>query len=83
MGLLDFPNGYSTEIFTRAFQFNKTMIESGYPRNDFLHNDNNEETISLIKSRLNIPRDKKVILYAPTWRDDQFYAKGVISSISI
>ncbi|MGQ5205597.1 teichoic acid poly(glycerol phosphate) polymerase [Bacillus subtilis] len=70
------PNGYSTEIFTRAFQFNKTMIESGYPRNDFLHNDNNEETISLIKSRLNIPRDKKVILYAPTWRDDQFYAKG-------
>lgn len=70
------PNGYSSEIFARAFQFNKTMIESGYPRNDFLHNDNNEETILLIKRRLNIPIDKKVILYAPTWRDDQFYAKG-------
>ncbi|MDG3072629.1 CDP-glycerol glycerophosphotransferase family protein [Bacillus halotolerans] len=70
------PNAYSSEIFARAFQFNKTMIESGYPRNDFLHNDNNEETISAIKSRLDIPSDKKVILYAPTWRDDQFYAKG-------
>ncbi|PRR91318.1 CDP-glycerol glycerophosphotransferase family protein [Bacillus atrophaeus] len=70
------PNAYSSEIFARAFQFDKTMIESGYPRNDFLHNDNNEETISAIKNRLDIPEDKKVILYAPTWRDDQFYAKG-------
>lgn len=25
---------------------------------------------------MNIPEDKKVILYAPTWRDDQFYKKG-------
>lgn len=52
------------------------MIESGYPRNDFLHNDNNNETITAIKRRLNLPEDKKIILYAPTWRDDQFYAKG-------
>ncbi|MCR4371984.1 CDP-glycerol glycerophosphotransferase family protein [Bacillus amyloliquefaciens] len=70
------PNAYSSEIFARAFQFDKTMIESGYPRNDFLHNDNNNETITAIKRRLNLPEDKKIILYAPTWRDDQFYAKG-------
>lgn len=25
---------------------------------------------------MGIPADKKVILYAPTWRDDEFYAKG-------
>ncbi|UJA81705.1 CDP-glycerol glycerophosphotransferase family protein, partial [Bacillus cereus] len=23
-----------------------------------------------------LPLDKKIILYAPTWRDDQFYSKG-------
>ncbi|MGW6109080.1 CDP-glycerol glycerophosphotransferase family protein, partial [Bacillus subtilis] len=70
------PNRYSTEIFARAFQFNKTMIESGYPRNDFLYTDNRPETMKAIKKKMNIPEDKKVILYAPTWRDDQFYKKG-------
>ncbi|WP_307892660.1 CDP-glycerol glycerophosphotransferase family protein [Bacillus swezeyi] len=70
------PNAYSTEIFTRAFQFNKTMIESGYPRNDFLHTDNDAETIRALKEKMQLPADKKVIIYAPTWRDDQFYKKG-------
>lgn len=70
------PNAYSTEIFRRAFQFNKRIIESGYPRNDFLINLNNEKTMIQIKQKVNLPKDKKVILYAPTWRDNQFYAKG-------
>lgn len=70
------PNAYSTEIFKRAFQFDKTMIESGYPRNDFLINDNNDKTIENLKKVNNLPEDKKIILYAPTWRDNQFYAKG-------
>src|SRR5699024_175873 len=70
------PNKYSTEIFKRAFQFNKTVIESGYPRNDFLINFNNNKDISSLKKRLNIPTNKKVILYAPTWRDDDFKKIG-------
>ncbi|MFB6498746.1 CDP-glycerol glycerophosphotransferase family protein [Bacillus haynesii] len=70
------PNAYSTEIFARAFQFNKTMIESGYPRNDFLHTDNNPKTVRGLKEKMQLPSDKKVIIYAPTWRDDQFYKKG-------
>lgn len=70
------PNAYSLEIFRRAFNFEKKMIESGYPRNDFLVNCNNEETVSKIKQSCGLPHDKKVILYAPTWRDNQFYSKG-------
>lgn len=70
------PNAYSTEIFRRAFQFEEEMIESGYPRNDYLYNRNNPRTIESLKESFNIPLDKKVILYAPTWRDNQFYAKG-------
>src|SRR5699024_732986 len=70
------PNAYSTEIFRRAFQFDKKMIESGYPRNDFLINSNNEETILQIKQKIGVPENKKVILYAPTWRDNQFYGRG-------
>ena len=70
------PNAYSTEIFKRAFQFHKTVIESGYPRNDFLIINNNPETVKKIKEKNGLPIDKKVILYAPTWRDNQFYQKG-------
>lgn len=70
------PNSYSTEVFRRAFRFNKEIIESGYPRNDFLYTANNEKTIERLKKRYHLPEDKKIILYAPTWRDDQYYEKG-------
>ncbi|MGE8206621.1 bifunctional glycosyltransferase/CDP-glycerol:glycerophosphate glycerophosphotransferase [Heyndrickxia sp. NPDC080065] len=70
------PNQYSSEIFRRAFKFEKTMLEFGYPRNDILYQKNNEAYIRSLKGKLNIPLDKKVILYAPTWRDDEFYEPG-------
>lgn len=69
-------NSYSTAIFRRAFAFYKTMVEVGYPRNDILLTSNNEETIIKLKTELGLPLDKKVILYAPTWRDDEFYCQG-------
>ncbi|PEE41050.1 CDP-glycerol glycerophosphotransferase family protein [Bacillus pseudomycoides] len=70
------PNIYSTEIFKRAFQFQKTVVEAGYPRNDFLYVNNNSKEIDTLKKQNGLPIDKKIILYAPTWRDDQFYSKG-------
>ncbi|MFD2617050.1 CDP-glycerol glycerophosphotransferase family protein [Terrilactibacillus laevilacticus] len=70
------PNTYSSEIFSRAFQFNKTIIESGYPRNDILHQSINEKSITNVKLQFGLPENKKVILYAPTWRDNQFYDQG-------
>lgn len=70
------PNQYSTNIFRQAFEFKKPVIESGYPRNDYLYTNNNRETIEQIKKKCGIPLDKKVILYAPTWRDNQFYSIG-------
>ncbi|WNS78286.1 CDP-glycerol glycerophosphotransferase family protein [Domibacillus sp. DTU_2020_1001157_1_SI_ALB_TIR_016] len=70
------PNAYSTQIFRRAFQFDKEILETGYPRNDFICNHEKEETVEKLSAAYGIPRHKKVILYAPTWRDNQFYAKG-------
>src|SRR5699024_9544165 len=35
-----------------------------------------EEEHQTLKRKLNLPLDKKVLLYAPTWRDDEFYSKG-------
>lgn len=68
-------NDYSKEIFKRAFNFKKDII-MGYPANDILYTKNNPSDIDKMKDKLNLPKDKKVILYAPTWRDDNFYKKG-------
>ena len=68
-------NDYSREIFKRAFSFDKAIL-SGYPANDILYQRNNAQDIEKIKDKLGIPKNKKVILYAPTWRDDNFYKKG-------
>ncbi|MDR4982208.1 teichoic acid biosynthesis protein F [Bacillus cereus] len=72
------PNKYSTEIFKRAFKYDQEILEFGYPRNDILcgNERKRKERANRIKSRIGIPKDKKVILYAPTWRDDEFYEKG-------
>ena len=52
------------------------ILETGYPRNDVLHDPNREQMADRIRSILGIPKKKKMILYAPTWRDDEFYGKG-------
>ena len=70
------PNSYSSEILSRAFWFDKTLLEVGYPRNDLLYTKNNAQDIADLKMKLNVPKDKKVVLYAPTWRDDEYYSKG-------
>ena len=70
-------NSYSSKIFKRAFAFDGEMLEIGYPRNDILINENNETKINEIKERLNIDKDKKIILYAPTWRDNEFHRSGI------
>ncbi|MDP4086641.1 MAG: bifunctional glycosyltransferase family 2 protein/CDP-glycerol:glycerophosphate glycerophosphotransferase [Bacillota bacterium] len=62
------PNPYSTAIFRRAFRYGGKIIESGYPRNDILIN-MPEEVIQKTRSHFKIDPTKKVILYAPTFRD--------------
>jgi len=69
-------NKFSSEAFRSAFLFDKEMLEYGYPRNDILHSDNKEELAADIKRKLHIPLNKKTILYAPTWRDDEYYGPG-------
>jgi len=70
------PNKYSSDIFRRCFMYDKVMLETGYPRNDILHYENKEKLAQQIKDQIGIPRGKKVVLYAPTWRDDEYYTKG-------
>ncbi len=70
------PNAFCSVTFRRCFMYENQMLETGYPRNDILHDPDREELSRQIRSRIGIPQDKKAILYAPTWRDDEFYGKG-------
>ncbi|WP_310603937.1 bifunctional glycosyltransferase/CDP-glycerol:glycerophosphate glycerophosphotransferase [Anaerosporobacter sp.] len=69
-------NGFSTETFKRAFLFHNEIVECGYPRNDILYAPDKDARMDRLKDKLGIPKDKKTILYAPTWRDDEYYGKG-------
>ena len=71
------PNRYTTNVLKSSFAYERDILETGYPRNDILYNAN-EEYVNKIKNNLNIPKDKKVILYAPTWRDDEYLDVGQI-----
>lgn len=70
-------NTFSTNIFKSCFAFNdRPMLQIGYPRNDILIKDNNEDKIRKYKEKLGLPLDKKIILYAPTWRDNEYSIRG-------
>lgn len=68
------PSPFATEKFATAWNLVETkqtdkLIEEGYPRNDRLINYQPDERTK-IRKELGVD-DKKVILYAPTWRDNQ------------
>ena len=74
--LLLSPNSFSTPIFRRAFGFDGEILECGYPRNDSLHHPDQGERRAAIRERLGLPPGKRVVLYAPTWRDDAAAERG-------
>lgn len=64
-----YASEYEKEIYKRAFRTREeSMIPTGLPRNDELYRVTPQE-IKDLKERLGLPLDKKIILYAPTWRD--------------
>lgn len=65
------PSEYASNAFKSAFKYEGEILEVGYPRNDILHNHEGITKVEEIKRRLNLENNKKVILYAPTFRDDQ------------
>ncbi len=70
------PSAFATEKLSSAFGLTKErqeqiLIEEGYPRNDALFQYNTEQ-LQAFKNNLGLPADKKVILYAPTFRDNHY-----------
>lgn len=63
-------SNYDVEIFSKAFDVPKEkIIIAGLPRNDEFAKNITIEEKEKIKKRLNIPTNKEVILYVPTYRE--------------
>ncbi len=58
-----------TEHYHRTYWYEGEVLECGFPRNDILVN-NTETKRKEILEKLNIDQDEKIVLYAPTFRDD-------------
>lgn len=71
--LLVSPSPFATPILRRAFRYDGEILESGYPRNDVLALGTGAEAV---RRRLGIPDGKRIVLYAPTWREDQQRESG-------
>ena len=70
------PSKFVSDCYKSAFNLahvgkENCIIEKGYPRNDALFTFD-KKYVDKLKKDLGIPKNKKIILYAPTWRDDQY-----------
>ncbi|MEV0252665.1 bifunctional glycosyltransferase family 2 protein/CDP-glycerol:glycerophosphate glycerophosphotransferase [Streptomyces sp. NPDC050732] len=74
------PNRFSTPIMRSAFRFggdvDGELLETGYPRNDVLLAPDRAERAEKVRRVLGLPEGKKVVLYAPTWREDKQRHRG-------
>lgn len=64
---------WTAEYTKSCYDFKKDYLRTGYPRNDILFEKNNDEDIACLKEKLGLPVEKKVILYAPTWRRKNYF----------
>ncbi|MCO7256638.1 CDP-glycerol glycerophosphotransferase family protein, partial [Dickeya oryzae] len=60
-------NPYSAEIFRSAYAMRRPIWQEGYPRNDVLAR---PDRAAAVRTAVGIPHGARVVLYAPTWRDD-------------
>ena len=76
MDYLVSPSKFYSEKMISSFRLDKSkkediILETGYPRNDALFTFT-EEDVARIREEIGVPDGKKVILYTPTWRDNEF-----------
>ena len=74
--LLLSPNAASTPLLRGAFRYEGEVAETGYPRNDLLSRPDHDAVRARVRAHLGIPDGRTAVLYAPTWRDQEFFPEG-------
>ena len=71
MGDLFLSNSrFLTDIYRRGFWYEGAVLEEGFPRNDMLSRPQ-PELAEKVRQALDLPRDRRLLLYAPTFRKDK------------
>jgi CDP-glycerol glycerophosphotransferase len=70
------PNRFSTPILRRAYALDGEIIETGYPRDDQLAGHDLDAHTERLRRRLGLPGGRRVVLYAPTYREHAPGARG-------
>lgn len=78
MDYLVVDNKNISKYFETSFLMSPEQILSyGYPRVKYLiDNKNNKKLKTEIRNKLNVSKDKKIVMYLPTWRDYNYSNKG-------
>lgn len=76
------PSEFASEKFKSAFNLKNLgiddiVVETGYPRNDLMFT-YTEQYAETVRQSLGIPNEKKIILYAPTFRDNMHDGTGYV-----
>ena len=61
---------FEDKIFRRALWYEHEIVKFGHPRNDIFFK-NNSEVVEKVRKYFNITDDKKILLYVPSFRDDE------------
>ncbi len=61
---------FLTEIYRRGFWYQGEVLEEGFPRNDILRGEH-PQIVEKVRKGLGLSGDKRLLLYAPTFRKDQ------------
>ncbi len=79
------PNPFTTDKLVYSYDidgiYKGRVLESGYPRIDVLKGNSDPKVVKDSLTSLNIDRNKKIVLYAPTWRGGMGAAENNIDSL--
>ncbi|MFD9907211.1 CDP-glycerol glycerophosphotransferase family protein [Streptomyces sp. NPDC059063] len=70
------PGRFATEHLGRALAYDGEVLEAGSPRNDVLFADDRRKVAERVRRELGLAPDKRIVLYAPTYRDHLAAAPG-------
>jgi CDP-glycerol glycerophosphotransferase len=63
------PSEYFVETFVKSYRYEGRLVRHGLPRNDLLVRGVDEDWVLAKKRELDLPTDRRLVLYCPTFRD--------------
>ncbi|GAB1694487.1 CDP-glycerol glycerophosphotransferase family protein [Krasilnikovia sp. M28-CT-15] len=76
---------HDVRTLTKGMRVHAELMPVGYPRNDVLVRQDNPEEVAALRKSLNLTDERKVLLYAPTFRPQEIgrWSKGLTLPFSL